>query len=86
MLRWDRFLDMLAEDGVTLETTEYEILTEDEDRFSTQFLARWVDGKPLAYPVEIGSMDDPVPKLEPRRIAIALHLPPEKYIFPADPL
>ena len=31
-------------------------------------------------------MNDPVPKFIPRRIAIALDLPPERFIFPDDDL
>ena len=84
MIRWGEFLDMLKEDGVTLETAEHEILTEDGERFTTQFLVRWVDGQPLGYPVDISDFEDPVPKWEIRRIAIHLKLPPDRYIFPSD--
>ncbi len=86
MLRWGELLDRLADDGVTLETAEYDTLTQSGERFTTQFLQRWVADKPLTYVVEIESREDPVPKYEVRRIAIRLELDPEQYIFPDSPL
>lgn len=85
LLRWRTLLDILSDHGVSLETTELETLTEDGERSTARFLVRWVNGRPLYHVVGFVSMDDPVPRFEVRRIAIALDLPPEVFILPDEP-
>ncbi|MFN3167690.1 MAG: hypothetical protein ACE37H_11570 [Phycisphaeraceae bacterium] len=84
MIRWGEFLDMLKQDGVSLETAEHDVLTEDGERFTTQFLIRWVDGRALHIPVNIDGLNEPVSRQSFRQIANVLRLPPERYIFPPD--
>lgn len=86
ILRWSQLLEQLQDHGVTLETTDLEILTETGERMTTQFLVRWVHGQPRYHVVEIENFSDPVPKYLPRRIAIALGLPPDLFILPDDSL
>lgn len=82
MIRWGEYIEMLKQDGVSLETAENDILTEHGEKFSAQFLVRWVDGVPLHVIVTITSPNEPVSRRTFRQIANALKLPPEKYIFP----
>lgn|GEM_PF-7060363 len=82
VLQWGELIERLRDAGVLLETTQLEYLTETGERATAQFLVRWVGGQPRYHVVEIASMTDPVPKFVPRRIAIALDLPPDRFIYP----
>lgn len=81
MIRWGRFLERLREDSVTLNTVEHEGITEDDERITTRFLSRVVDGRYLYCEVDFESLDDPVPRRKQRQIANLLRLPPEKHHF-----
>lgn len=84
MIRWAAYLQMLKEDGVTLETSEHEAVTDEGERLTTQFLLRWIDGVPLPFAVELTDLNEPVPRRTLRQVANALRLPVEKYVFPEN--
>ena len=79
---WGEFLKMLEADGVTLESSEYDALTADGERYTRWFLFRFVEGRPLRYDIDPPDLARPVSRWMIRRIANQLRLPYEKYIKP----
>lgn len=81
MITWREYLDLLRKDGVSVAESEDEALSDDGERVISRFLVRVVDGEVLTSPAEFASLSSAVPRMEQRRIANRLRLPPEKYIF-----
>jgi hypothetical protein len=82
MIVWKDYLAMLAEDGVLLGQAEEQALTDQGERVVAYFLSRHLDQRLLHIPLPVTPAPDAtVPSYLQRQIAVALRLPPEKYIF-----
>lgn len=85
MLTWRNYLDILKDDGVTLETgMDLGICDDNGQLIVSKFLVRSVDGAFLSYPVYVPDEQEPVSRRTLRQVANALRLPPEKYVFPDE--
>ena len=81
MIRWRDYLQILAEDGVSLAESENAELDEFGQRAYSQFLVRTTGDRVLTIQDEIPGPQSVVDAPVQRQIANRLRLPPEKYIF-----